>query len=96
MSEDSKILKKLDTLAKKIDILTKVTAINIQREKFIEGKKQKEKLLEDAAKAESNLSNEKFLSRAPSHVVDAEKAKLKDFRAQIDLIDKNLDALNYS
>lgn len=44
MSEDSKILKKLDTLAKKIDILTKVTAINIQREKFIEGKTQKEQI----------------------------------------------------
>lgn len=57
-------------------------------------KKQKEKLLKDTAKAESNLSNEKFLNRAPSHVVDVERAKLKDFRAQIDLIDKNLDSLN--
>jgi valyl-tRNA synthetase len=57
-------------------------------------KKQKEKLLIDATKAESNLNNEKFLSRAPSHVVDAEKKKLKDFRAQIDLIDKNLEALD--
>jgi valyl-tRNA synthetase len=53
-------------------------------------KKQKEKLLIDATKAESNLNNEKFLSRAPSHVVDAEKKKLKDLRAQIDLIEKNL------
>ena len=44
MSESSEIVKKLDTLAKKIDILTKVTAINIQREKFIEGKKQKEQI----------------------------------------------------
>lgn len=44
MSEDTKILKKLDSIAKKIDILTKVTAINVQREKFIEGKKQKEQI----------------------------------------------------
>ena len=59
-------------------------------------KKQKDKLLIDATKAESNLKNEKFLSRAPSHVVDAEKKKLKDLRAQIDLIDKNLKALSHS
>ncbi len=59
-------------------------------------KKQKNKLLADAAKAESNLQNEKFLSRAPSHVVDAEKKKLTDLRAQIDLIDKNLEALDKS
>jgi valyl-tRNA synthetase len=59
-------------------------------------KKQKDKLLQDAAKAESNLNNENFLSRAPSHVVDAEKKKLKDLHAQIGLIDKNLKALGHS
>jgi valyl-tRNA synthetase len=57
-------------------------------------RKQKEKLLTDAAKAESNLHNPKFLDRAPSHVVDSEKKKLKDLRAQIELIDKNLGALS--
>jgi valyl-tRNA synthetase len=59
-------------------------------------KKQKEKLIMDATKAEANLKNEKFLNRAPAHVVDAEKKKLKDFRAQIDLIDKNLKSLHNS
>ncbi|MGB3861182.1 MAG: valine--tRNA ligase [Candidatus Aminicenantaceae bacterium] len=59
-------------------------------------KKQKEKLLIDATKAGSNLNNENFLSRAPSQVVDAEKKKLKDLRAQIELIEKNLEALNDS
>lgn len=44
MSTDSKLLNKLDVLAKKIDILTKVTAISVQREKFLEGKKQKEQI----------------------------------------------------
>jgi valyl-tRNA synthetase len=58
--------------------------------------KQKEKLLIDVKKAESNLDNENFISRAPSHVVDAEKKKLSDLRAQIDLIEKNLSALNNS
>jgi len=57
-------------------------------------KKQREKLLKDAAKSESNLRNENFLSRAPAQVVEAEKKKLKDFHAQIGLIDKNLKALN--
>lgn len=45
MSGDSKkLLKKLDTLAKKIDILTKVTAISVQKEKLLEKKKQKEQI----------------------------------------------------
>jgi len=44
LSTDSKLLNKLDVLAKKIDILTKVTAISVQREKFLEGKKQKEQI----------------------------------------------------
>ena len=44
MNGDSKeLLKKLDTLAKKIDILTKVTAISVQKEKLLE-KKQKEQI----------------------------------------------------
>jgi valyl-tRNA synthetase len=58
--------------------------------------KQKEKLLIDVTKVESNLDNENFLSRAPSHVVDAEKKKLKELRAQVGLIEKNLEALNNS
>jgi len=44
VSGDAKeLLKKLDTLAKKIDILTKVTAISVQKEKLLE-KKQKEQI----------------------------------------------------
>ena len=45
MSGDSKaLLRKMDTLVEKIDILTQVTAINVQKEKFLEGKKQKEQI----------------------------------------------------
>ena len=44
MSGDSKaLLKKLDTLAKKIDILTKVAAISVQKEKLLK-RKQKEQI----------------------------------------------------
>lgn len=42
-SKDSeKLLKRLDVLAEKVDTLTLVTAISIQKEKFFKGKKQKE------------------------------------------------------
>lgn len=45
MSGNSKkLLKKLDTLAEKIDILTKVTAISVQKEKLLGKKKQKEQI----------------------------------------------------
>jgi len=45
VSEDpKKLLKRLDTLIKKIDILTKVTAISVQKGKLLEGKKQKEQI----------------------------------------------------
>jgi len=44
VSGDSKaLLKKLDTLAKKIDILTKVAAISVQKEKLLK-RKQKEQI----------------------------------------------------
>ena len=39
-------LKKLDVLSEKIDVLTTVTAIGIQRDKFLEGKTQKDQIIE--------------------------------------------------
>lgn len=45
MSKESKeLLKKLDILSNKIDVLTMVTAISMQREKLFEGKMQKEQI----------------------------------------------------
>ena len=45
MSKESKeLLKKLDVLAQKIDILTMVTAISMEREKLLKGKTQKEQI----------------------------------------------------
>ena len=47
MSDTSKdLLKKLDVLNQKIDILTTVTAIGIQKEKLLEGKSQKDQVIE--------------------------------------------------
>jgi valyl-tRNA synthetase len=36
------------------------------------------------------LENENFVKRAPGEVVEAEKKKLSEIKAQIELIDKNL------
>lgn len=42
--ELDKLLKKLEILAEKLDVLTRVTAINIQKEKFFKDKTQKEQI----------------------------------------------------
>lgn len=40
------LLKKLDELSQKIDVLTTVIAIGIQKEKLLEGKIQKDQIIE--------------------------------------------------
>lgn len=45
MSEDSKkLLKKLNKLVNEIEILTKVTALSVPKDKLLEGKSQKEQI----------------------------------------------------
>ena len=51
------------------------------------------KLLEDAAKTEARLSNQDFVKRAPADVVDKERKKLEELRAQIALLEANLRPL---
>jgi len=58
--------------------------------------RQREKLLKEAGKAEERLENENFVKRAPEEVVEAEKKKLFEIKAQIELIDKNLASLGPS
>jgi len=55
--------------------------------------KQREKLEKEEQKSRSRLENDQFVGRAPAEVVEAEKKKLGDIRAQLDLINKNLKAL---
>jgi valyl-tRNA synthetase len=57
--------------------------------------KQK-KLHKEAEKAKIRLENKNFLKRAPFEVVEAEKQKLKELKAQIDLIRKDLASLEES
>ncbi|MCK4338182.1 MAG: class I tRNA ligase family protein, partial [Candidatus Aminicenantes bacterium] len=58
--------------------------------------RQREKLFKEAGKAEERLENENFVKRAPVEVVEAEKKKLTEIKAQIELIDKNLAFLGSS
>ncbi len=55
---------------------------------------QLEKLEQDAAKSEAKLDNENFVNKAPGHIVDEEKKRLKEVRSQLELVKKNLESLN--
>ena len=52
------------------------------------------KLAEDLRKAEAKLSNEGFVARAPADVVERERAKLAELKAQVESIDEGLKALD--
>ncbi len=56
-------------------------------------RKQRDKLRKDIEKASARLENPNFAERAPEHVVAAEKERLSEAQAQIELIDQNLEAL---
>lgn len=47
----------------------------------------------ELARAEKQLSNEKFTSRAPAHLVDAERDKAQRFTSEIEELSARLDAL---
>jgi valyl-tRNA synthetase len=53
-------------------------------------KLKKEKLNEEIRRTEARLANEQFIARAPAEVVAKERQKLKDLRAQVELVDANL------
>lgn len=59
-------------------------------------KKQRKTILKDIEKAQSRLHNENFLQRAPADVVTAEKQKMNELQAQLELVDKNLEILDKS
>ncbi len=57
---------------------------------------QLKKLEEDAAKSETKLGNDNFINKAPAHVVEAEKQRLKNILSQLELVKKNLESLKES
>jgi valyl-tRNA synthetase len=73
--------------------LTGVIDPSKERERL---QKKRRKLQEEAKKSESRLKNENFLKQAPADVVGAEKKKLGELKSQIQLINKNLNALRGS
>lgn len=73
-------------------ILVKAPEVDVQAERA-----RLEATLEAArtelARAEKQLANEKFTSRAPAHLVDAEREKARRFAAEADEVSARLDAL---
>jgi valyl-tRNA synthetase len=55
---------------------------------------QKEKLLKQFVPMEQKLKNEKFLSRAPEKIVETERQRLQDMKAELALIEENLQMLS--
>ena len=56
--------------------------------------KQLEKLDDDLLKVARKLDNEKFVSKAPAHVVDQQKVRRKSLLEQRGKVEKLRDALN--
>ena len=55
--------------------------------------KQREDLTRRIEAGEKKLSNPKFVERAPAEVVEGERTRLADLKAQLDLLEKNLAEL---
>jgi valyl-tRNA synthetase len=47
---------------------------------------ERERLRSEIARAEGKLANEKFVARAPEHLVEAERAKLERLRAELEAL----------
>lgn len=56
--------------------------------------RQREKLMKDIQNAESRLSNQNFLSKAPASVVESERKKMSELQAQLKLVESNLAGLD--
>ena len=56
--------------------------------------KEREQLEKNIANNNRQLADEKFLSRAPAHVVDGLRAKLAEYETQLEKIRKALDGLS--
>ena len=47
----------------------------------------------ELARAEKQLANERFTSRAPEHLVEAEREKVRRFAGEVEELSARLDAL---
>ena len=54
--------------------------------------KEREQLEKNIANSHRQLTDEKFLGRAPAHVVDSIRAKLTEYEAQLEKVKRALEA----
>jgi valyl-tRNA synthetase len=66
--------------------------IDVEAEKIRLGK-EIEKLTKEVAKCEAKLGNASFIERAPSDVVEQEKARLTEWKGKLSQLGEMLDAL---
>ena len=92
------IFEKGDKIDKAITAV--VSSIEIYLIGEIDEAKEKERLIKEAANLEklillqeSKLSNQDFISRAPSNIVDAEKGKLNNYKMELLKISNSLKSL---
>jgi len=77
---------------KTVTIKEKVSFANGLEEEIFRLRKKEESLLADLKKSEGKLSSEKFVARAPAEVVEKEKAKIPEFKEELEQVRKKLDA----
>ncbi|MDQ0339485.1 valyl-tRNA synthetase [Caldalkalibacillus uzonensis] len=55
--------------------------------------KEKQKLEAEVARAEQKLANKGFTAKAPQHIVEAEREKLKDYQEQLQQVQERINEL---
>ena len=56
-------------------------------------KKEKKKLESEVERVEKKLANQGFVSKAPQHLIDEEKAKGEKYRGMLETVTARLEAL---
>jgi valyl-tRNA synthetase len=75
------------------DLELKTTAANVgEQRKRLE--KEREQFEKNIANNSRQLADEKFLSRAPAHVVEGLRAKLAEYEMQLEKVRKALDGFS--
>ena len=93
-NQDSDTTKKVVSVLNNVTICVPLSAlVNFEEEKA-KLLASKEKMLSEIARCENMLSNPNFVSRAPEAKVNAEKAKLENYKLQLSEIIKLLEDFN--
>ncbi|MEG0686752.1 MAG: class I tRNA ligase family protein, partial [Erysipelotrichales bacterium] len=79
--------------AKKVSVDLSMVEVKSNDEIKAEYQVELDKLTSEIKRAEGMLSNENFVAKAPEAKIEAERNKLKDFKAQYDSIQKMIDEL---